>query len=127
MQNVDRLFILTGLLFLLVGMGLGLHMGAAQDYTLDQLHAHVNLLGFVVMMLFGLAYHAWPAMKESVLATIHYFLHAIATLVAMCMLYFVLSDPESGPTLGPIMDLVFAGTTVGVLIFGFLFFTRAKG
>lgn len=40
----------------LVGMGLGLAMGVAQDFTLTPVHAHINLLGFVSMMLFGLYY-----------------------------------------------------------------------
>lgn len=127
MKNVDRLFVLTGLAFLLVGMALGLKMNHAHDFTMHGLHAHLNLLGFVVMTLFGLCYHNWPKMKEGMLATVHYVLHTVTVAVALTLLYFVLSDePANGPTLGPIIGIVLSFTWLGVLLFGYLFFTRAK-
>ena len=60
MKNIDRLWVLTGVVFLLVGMGLGLKMSMTQDFALRGLHTHLNLLGFVVMTLFGLCYRHWP-------------------------------------------------------------------
>lgn len=38
------------------GMTLGIVMGATQDFTLSPAHAHLNLLGWVTMALYGL-YH----------------------------------------------------------------------
>jgi hypothetical protein len=40
----------------LVGMGLGIFMGIAQDFTLAPAHAHLNLLGWVTIAIYGL-YH----------------------------------------------------------------------
>jgi hypothetical protein len=40
----------------LTGMGLGLYMGIAQDFVLSPAHAHLNLLGWVTMAIYGL-YH----------------------------------------------------------------------
>lgn len=40
----------------LTGMGLGIRMGIIQDFQLAPVHAHINLLGWVTMSLFGL-YH----------------------------------------------------------------------
>lgn len=40
----------------LVGMCLGIVMGITQDFTLSPAHAHLNLLGWVTMALYGL-YH----------------------------------------------------------------------
>lgn len=40
----------------LVGMSLGIVMGVRQDFSLAPAHAHLNLLGWVTMALFGL-YH----------------------------------------------------------------------
>lgn len=40
----------------LVGMGLGIHMGAAQDFTLAPVRAHLDLLGWVTLSIYGL-YH----------------------------------------------------------------------
>jgi hypothetical protein len=38
------------------GMALGIFMGIAQDFTLAPAHAHLNLLGWVTMAVYGL-YH----------------------------------------------------------------------
>lgn len=126
MKNIDRLFILTGLAFILAGMVLGLHMGASQDYTLRPVHAHLNLLGFTLMFLYGLAYHVWPRMKQGPLCVVHYGLHTVGTVVSMTTLTFLMKDPELGPTLGPVTDLMSALTTIGVLIFAYLFWTRGR-
>lgn len=40
----------------LVGMSLGIFMGANEDFTLAPVHAHLNLLGWVSMFLYGLYY-----------------------------------------------------------------------
>lgn len=40
----------------LTGMGLGIFMGANEDFTLAPVHAHLNLLGWVSMFLYGLYY-----------------------------------------------------------------------
>jgi cbb3-type cytochrome oxidase subunit 1 len=38
------------------GISLGIHMGLSQDFTLAPAHAHLNLLGWVSMAIYGL-YH----------------------------------------------------------------------
>jgi hypothetical protein len=42
------------------GMALGIHMGIAQDFTLAPAHAHLNLLGWVTMTLYGLYHRGAP-------------------------------------------------------------------
>ena len=127
MKNIDRLFVLTGLVFLLIVMAFGLHMSAAMDFTLHGLHAHLNLLGFVLMTLFGLCYRAWPKMQEGKLATVHYLLHTVCVGVALFLLYFLLTSPELGPKIGPVMNLFLGGAYLGILLFAYLVLTRTKG
>lgn len=126
MAGTDRRFILTGLVFLLAGMALGLKMSLSMDYALHGLHAHLNLLGFVLMTLFGLCYRAWPKMQESTLATVHYVLHTVCVAVSMIFLYYLLTNPDLGPKIGPVMDGFLGGAYLGVLVFAYLFFTRAR-
>jgi len=52
----------------LIGMGLGIFMGIRQDFALVPAHAHLNLLGFVVMFLSALYYRAFPKAAASRLA-----------------------------------------------------------
>lgn len=126
MKNIERGFILTGLVFLLAGMALGLKMAIKQDFGMAGLHAHLNLLGFVLMTLFGLCHRAWPKMQESKLAAVHYWLHTVTVATAMVLLFFILSDMSRGPKLGPIMDSILMGTYAGIVLFAWLFYTRAK-
>jgi hypothetical protein len=126
MKKVDRLFVLTGLVFLLVGMAFGLKMSVSQDFGLHGLHAHLNLLGFVLMTLFGLCYRAWPKMQEGKLATVHYLLHTVCVGVALTLLYFLLSNFELAPRIAPVMNLFLAGAYLGILLFAYLVFTRTR-
>ncbi len=48
-MNIPRAFLVTGSLFLIVGIGLGIQMGASGDHSLMPVHAHINLLGFAVL------------------------------------------------------------------------------
>ena len=60
-MNVSRSFILMGALFIILGVGIGMYMGGSVDHTLVPVHAHVNLLGFVLPLAFGLTYKVFPA------------------------------------------------------------------
>lgn len=71
-MSVSRGFLLIGVIYLVVGIGLGSHMGASGDHTLSPVHAHINLLGFVSMTLFGLAYRVIPAMAGATLGRVHF-------------------------------------------------------
>lgn len=127
MQNVDRLFVLTGLVFLLAGMIFGLYMGGSQDHRFIPVHAHLNLLGFTLMMLFGIGYHVWPAMKEGLLSKIHYGIHTIGVIVSMVAVYNIQLDPgTNGPIFGPVADGSATLTLLGVLVFMYLFVRRGK-
>jgi hypothetical protein len=52
----------------LLGMLFGIVMGIRQDFALAPAHAHLNLLGFVVMFLSALYYRAFPQAAASKLA-----------------------------------------------------------
>jgi hypothetical protein len=47
---------IVGALAALTGMALGIVMGMNQDFSLTPVHAHLNLLGWVTMVLYGLYY-----------------------------------------------------------------------
>jgi hypothetical protein len=125
-KNVDRMFVLTGLVFLLIGVGLGLKMSESMDFALHGLHAHLNLLGFVLMTLFGLCYRSWPKMQEGPLATVHYLLHTVSVAVSLTLLYFVLTDVDLAPKIAPVMNIFLIGAYASLFLFAYLFFTRAR-
>jgi hypothetical protein len=66
---------------LLVGMLAGIVMGIEQDFALAPAHAHFNLIGGVMLFLFGLYYRLVPAAGTSVLAKIQGWLHIIGAIL----------------------------------------------
>lgn len=116
-MDVSRAFLVVGSLFLVVGISIGMYMGASGDTTLRPVHVHINLLGFAVMSIFGLVYRAYPAMAAGVLARVHFWLHVVGSVVLLGMLYRFLvgSIDESGMVpLAPIAELA---VMLGLLTF----------
>jgi cbb3-type cytochrome oxidase subunit 1 len=81
MKNIDRWFILIGLLYGIFGFAFGIWVGITQNFSQAHLHAHINLIGFASMVLFGLLYRSFPAMAESKLATLHFLLFAPGSVI----------------------------------------------
>jgi hypothetical protein len=87
---VSNNFLRLGALSALVGMALGVWMGANQDFVLRPVHAHINLLGFASMMLFGLFFRAFPAAGRGWLPMGHFVLSVIGFLILMPSLTLML-------------------------------------
>jgi hypothetical protein len=81
MKRIDIYFLLLGTVLLIVGAGLGIKMGASEDFTLTPVHAHLNLAGWASLALFGLAYRAYPAMAERRLALAHFIVSATGAVL----------------------------------------------
>lgn len=90
MISVSNNFLRLGVLSALVGMTLGVWMGANQDFVLRPVHAHINLLGFASMMLFGLFYRAFPAAARGWLPMVHFGLSVLGFLILMPSLTLML-------------------------------------
>ncbi|NIP56847.1 MAG: hypothetical protein GWM92_01845 [Gemmatimonadetes bacterium] len=62
MQPFVRGFIRSSLVWLVIGLAIGISMAFAPGSHLvyRPAHVHANLLGFVSMMIFGVAYHVMP-------------------------------------------------------------------
>lgn len=114
MNNMSNWFLRLAVLYLVVGVALGLFMAASHDHSMHPVHAHLNLLGWVSLALFGLFYRAVPAAANSKLAKAHFWIYVPAHLVQMvllAMLYRGRTDIE--PPLGVASILV----GVGILCF----------
>ena len=62
MDNYPRLFIRAGLLYALLGAALGVTMAIDPSLSvrLRFVHIHINLIGFMAMMIAGVAFHVLP-------------------------------------------------------------------
>jgi hypothetical protein len=66
---------------LLVGMLAGIVMGIQQNFVLAPAHAHLNLVGGVLLFLFGLYYRLVPAAGTTTLAKVQGWLHMIGAIL----------------------------------------------
>jgi hypothetical protein len=100
MLSVSNNFLRLGVLSALVGMSLGVWMGANQDFVLRPVHAHINLLGFASMMLFGLFYRTFPAAGRGWLPMVHFVLAVLGFLILMPSLaLMILGKPVFMPAM----------------------------
>ncbi len=116
-MSVSRNFMLIGSLYIILGVGIGIYMGGSGDRTLVPLHAHINLLGFVLPMAFGLVYHLFPAAGESLQARAHFWLHQIGALVLLVMLWLLLSGKIAEAAMFPIAPLAELCIFIGLILF----------
>lgn len=70
MRGLAFFCLATAALCALAAMALGIYMGATHDHVLAPAHAHINLVGWVTLAIYGFYYHAVPAASQSLLAKI---------------------------------------------------------
>ncbi len=86
MKTISNWFLRLAVLYFIAGVSLGIFMAASHDHSMFPLHAHLNLLGWVTLTLFGLFYRAWPTAAETTLAKVHFWLYVPAHFVQMVLL-----------------------------------------
>ncbi|MDA1099244.1 MAG: hypothetical protein O2967_09705 [Proteobacteria bacterium] len=110
MINLPGWCVRLAVLYALAGMALGEFMGASGDHTLQPVHAHINLLGWVTLALFGLIYKAWPAAAAGKLSLWQFILFNIGIIIQMTGVTVIYSvGPETG---GPIAGI---GSTILII------------
>ena len=81
MRRIDLSFLLLATLSLIVGVCLGIWMGIVHDFQFAPVHAHLNLLGWVSLSIFGLTYRAYPALAQSWIAPVHFGVAVLAVIL----------------------------------------------
>lgn len=126
-QNIDRYFVLAGLVFAGAGLVLGNVMGESGDHSQMPTHAHIMLAGFVFSFIYGAAYRLWPALKSGWMPIAHFVLHILGAFLMITGLFFVYGGMASEESVliffitGPL------GIILGWLFFIVWFFLKGKG
>jgi len=124
MISISNNFLRLGVLSALVGMALGVWMGANQEFTLRPVHAHINLLGFASMMLFGLFYRAVPEAARGWLPVAHFVLSVVGFLILMPVLALVLLERPVFMPLMPVSEILLV---TSMLLFVVIVFRTTSG
>jgi hypothetical protein len=116
---IGSLMMCLGVVVLLIGMLAGIAMGMEQNFVLAPAHAHLNLIGGVLLFLFGLYYRLVPAAGTSALAKVQGWLHMTgAILFPAGIAVVLLKGPsfEAAPIAGSLI-VVAAMALFAVIVF----------
>ena len=124
---MSNTFLRLSVLFVGLGVSIGYWMGMTHDFTVSPVHAHINLLGWVSMFLYGLFYRAFPVATQGWLPKVHLTLAIIGLPVMMIGLTIQLLAVAALMPIVPILMIV--GPTMvllGMFAFAVIVF-RATG
>ena len=116
---IGSLMMCMSVVILLIGMLAGIAMGIQQNFTLAPAHAHLNLIGGVLLFLFGLFYRLVPAAGTTTLAKVQGWLHMIGAIVFPVGVAVVLTKGpsfEAAPIAGSLI-VVAAMALFAVVVF----------
>jgi hypothetical protein len=115
-MSISRNFLVMGALYLVVGILFGAYMGGSGDHTLAPVHAHINLLGFTLMTIFGLAYRLMPALAEGLLPKLHFWLHQVGSLGLLLGLFMLMTGKVAEATIGPVFPVLEGAILLGAVL-----------
>jgi len=107
-MSASSLSFRLAVLFVIIGMIMGVYMAASHNHTLGQAHAHINLIGWVSLFLIGLFYERRPQLDKSVSArwqVIIYSIGAVVTNASLAALLLGNAGAEPGAAAGSIVVL----------------------
>jgi drug/metabolite transporter (DMT)-like permease len=89
-MSYDRKFLVFALGYIVLGMCLGIYMAASHDHGEHPTHAHINLIGFVLSLSYGIMHKLWLVNASQTIAKTQFILHhagAITIFVGLFLLY----------------------------------------
>lgn len=117
-MTMDRLYIIAVFPWLVAGMIFGIYLGITDQLQFANSHAHANLLGFVISVLFGLLYRNWPAQLSSRLAWPQFAVFQAGALVLVAGKFDI--DSGGGGVLAPPGSIL---VVLGTLLMFWMFAT----
>ena len=117
MPRISLWFFAVAPVYVLIGMGFGIYMGASMNFTLAPAHAHLNLIGWVTMALYGTFYGLAREASQKLAWTVFWLNNAAASIM-FPSLAMVLTQGENSPFLAPLIVSEFLALG-GMLCFAF--------
>ena len=117
MNSTAQLYFKTAILLLIVGMIAGIAMSMTHDYRIGPAHAHLNLLGFVLLAVYGTYFGLNEAKSGGRLPKIIWGIHTAATAVLFpALAYFSLGVTS----LEPILALASIALLIAAVLFAWV-------
>ena len=122
-MKASSLSLRAAVLFVLVGMAWGIEMAASGNHATFPAHAHLNLLGWVSLFLFGIFYHLHPSLDASRAALIQVGVWIAGTIVLVLGVALVHSGHAGGEPIAAAGSLI---VLAAMALFAWLVFRRER-
>jgi hypothetical protein len=121
MRDIAFVFFIAAVVSVFAGMIWGIQMAISHDHLLAPAHAHLNLVGWVTLALYGVYYRLTPSAGRTRLAAVHAGLAIPGVIVMVVGIAIVRSGGTSTiAAVGAILSIMSAGLfLVTVLRSGF--------
>ena len=116
-MKASSLSFLTAVVVVLVGMAWGLYMAISQDHSTLAAHAHLNLLGWVSLFLFGVFYRLHPALDGARIARLQVWIWLAGTAILTIGVAMIHSGRPSGEPFAGVGSII---VLADMLLFGWL-------
>jgi hypothetical protein len=119
MNRIASFHLRAATIYALIGMCWGIHMAISQDHSLFPAHAHLNLLGWVSVFLYGLFFAHRPAAADGLLPKIHLVLAHLGLIIMIPGVALLLSGVEVGEKMAALGSIL---TVLSMLLFSVMVF-----
>jgi hypothetical protein len=111
----------AAVLFVIAGMIWGLYMAISENHAMMPAHAHLNLLGWVSLFLFGIFYHLHPAIDASRAARVQVWVWMVGVVIQAYGVDRIFTGHPSGEALAATGSFIVLGA---MLLFAWLVYRR---
>ena len=126
-HGLSNTFLRLAVVAALIGMIWGNVMGATHNHLASSAHAHLNLLGWVSMAIYGLFYRVMPQAAVGVMPKAHLGLSLVGVVMMVPSLAIVLTQYQPGLAVAqPLLALSGIVVLLSMLLFAVVVF-KATG
>lgn len=124
MQGLAARYFGSAIVYAILGMLLGLHMGMSKDHTQMPTHAHILVVGWVSFALFGIFYHLFPSAAARFLPKLQFWLAQLSLLVLIVGLFLLFNGHLDADPLAAIGSI---GLLISMILFGVIALPVLRG
>lgn len=103
-MGFDRKYLVWALVYVVIGMCLGIYMAASHNHAEHVTHAHIMLVGFLLSFAYGIIHKLWLVQPSPTIAKVQFVLHhaaAVSMFTALFLLYGgLVPETQLEPILG---------------------------
>ena len=103
-NKIERAYLLLGLAYGALGMGLGIVMAASHNHGQAVTHAHLLLVGFLLSVIYALIHRLWLPSPSVLLSRIQFGAHHLGVFLMVIGLFLLYGVYVPGERIEPVLS-----------------------